>query len=58
MDLPEKDHERLIADEQAAEAAAEADAREGRVVPHARVRDWLRSLVAGTPEPTPYSWRK
>lgn len=58
MDLPEKDQERMLSDEERAEAAAEADARNGRVVPHARVRDWLKSLIAGTPEPTPYSWRK
>lgn len=44
--------------ELAADAAADADLEAGRVVPHERVRDWLKSL--GTPEqlPTPYSWRK
>ncbi|HWU80332.1 MAG TPA: antitoxin [Caulobacter sp.] len=42
----------------AAEAEADADIAAGRVVPHERVKDWLKSL--GTPEqlPTPYSWRK
>jgi predicted transcriptional regulator len=41
-----------------AEAEADADVAAGRVVPHERVRDWLKSL--GTPNqlPTPYSWRK
>lgn len=58
MDLPEKDQERMLSEEERAEAAAEADVREGRLVPHARVRGWLKSLIAGTPEPTPFSWRK
>jgi predicted transcriptional regulator len=42
----------------AAEAEADADIAAGRVVPHERVKDWLKSL--GTPNqlPTPYSWRK
>ena len=41
-----------------AEAEADADVAAGRVVPHERVKDWLKSL--GTPNqlPTPYSWRK
>jgi predicted transcriptional regulator len=41
-----------------AEAEADADIAAGRVVPHERVKDWLKSL--GTPNqlPTPYSWRK
>ncbi len=45
------------ADERALQEA-EADADAGRVVPHARVRAWLKSL--GTPDqtPTPFSWRK
>jgi predicted transcriptional regulator len=44
--------------ELAADAAADADLAAGRVVPHERVREWLKSL--GTPDqlPTPYSWRK
>jgi predicted transcriptional regulator len=44
--------------ELAADAAADADLEAGRVVPHERVREWLKSL--GTPNqlPTPYSWRK
>uniref|UniRef100_B0SW26 Uncharacterized protein n=1 Tax=Caulobacter sp. (strain K31) TaxID=366602 RepID=B0SW26_CAUSK len=39
------------------ERLADADAAEGRVVPHARVREWLNTL--GTPDqlPTPFSWR-
>ena len=41
-----------------AEAEADADVEAGRVVPHARVREWLKSIVAGSPIPTPYSWRK
>ncbi|ATC34224.1 antitoxin [Caulobacter vibrioides] len=41
-----------------ADAEADADLAAGRVVPHERVVDWLKSL--GTPHqlPTPYSWRK
>ena len=41
-----------------AEARADADVAEGRVVSNARVIEWLRSW--GTPDraPTPYSWRK
>jgi predicted transcriptional regulator len=44
--------------ELAADAAADADLAAGRVVPHERVVEWLKSL--GTPHqlPTPYSWRK
>jgi predicted transcriptional regulator len=44
--------------EDEAELAADADLEAGRVVPHERVREWLKSL--GTPNqlPTPYSWRK
>lgn len=39
-------------------AEADADIAAGRVVPHERVVEWLKSL--GTPNqlPTPYSWRK
>jgi predicted transcriptional regulator len=38
--------------------AAEADVAAGRVVPNAKVMDWLRSW--GTPDrkPAPFSWRK
>jgi predicted transcriptional regulator len=57
MDVPEMDQLRVLSDERA-EAAVEADVREGRVVPHARVRNWLKSLIVGAAEPTPYSWRK
>lgn len=41
-----------------AETAADADLEAGRVVPHERVREWLKTV--GTPDqtPTPYSWRK
>jgi len=44
--------------ERFAEAAADADVEAGRVVPHERVRDWLKTL--GTPDQTsaPFSWRK
>ena len=40
-----------------AETAADADAKSGRVVPDARVREWLKTL--GTPEqqPTPMHLR-
>jgi predicted transcriptional regulator len=37
---------------------AEADADAGRVVPHARVREWLKSLGTPDQKPTPFSWRK
>lgn len=41
-----------------AEAEADADVAAGRVVPHERVAEWLKTV--GTPNqlPTPYSWRK
>ena len=44
--------------ERLSEAQAEADVAAGRVVPNARVIEWLKSW--GTPNrlPTPYSWRK
>ena len=40
------------------EAEADADAAAGRVVPHAEVAEWLKTV--GTPDerPAPYSWRK
>jgi predicted transcriptional regulator len=41
-----------------AEAAADADAEAGRVVPHARVRDWLKTLGTPDQQPAPFSWRK
>jgi len=52
FDAPDDEAERL------AEVAADADLEAGRVVPHERVRDWLKTL--GTPDqaPTPFSWRK
>jgi plasmid stabilization system protein ParE len=36
-----------------ADATAEADVKAGRVVPHARVRDWLVKLVKGEKVPPP-----
>jgi predicted transcriptional regulator len=44
--------------ERLAEAAADADAEAGRVVPHARVREWLKTLGTPDPQPAPFSWRK
>jgi predicted transcriptional regulator len=41
-----------------AEAAADADAEAGRVVPHVRVREWLKTLGTPDQQPVPYSWRK
>lgn len=41
-----------------AEGAADADAEAGRVVPHARVREWLKTLGTPDQQPTPFSWRK
>ncbi|WP_297514897.1 antitoxin [uncultured Caulobacter sp.] len=60
MARPEPDIFDEVEDEAelAAEAAADADVAAGRVVPHERVREWLKTV--GTPHqtPTPYSWRK
>jgi predicted transcriptional regulator len=60
MDEPEPDIFDELEDEaeRRAEADADADIAAGRVVPHERVAEWLKSL--GTPNqlPTPYSWRK
>ncbi|MBO9708712.1 MAG: antitoxin [Caulobacter sp.] len=41
-----------------AEAAADADVEAGRVVPHARVREWLKTLGTPDQQPAPFSWRK
>ena len=49
------------ADEEAerlSEAAADADAAAGRVVPHERVSEWLKTVGTPDQQPTPYSWRK
>lgn len=60
MAEPEPDIFDEVDDEAERQAMAEADAdiAAGRVVPHERVVEWLKSL--GTPNqlPTPYSWRK
>lgn len=40
------------------EAEAEADVAAGRVVPHERVAEWLRSIGTASEKPVPYSWRK
>jgi len=60
MAEPEPDIFDGFEDEADRQAMAEADAdiAAGRVVPHERVVEWLKSL--GTPNqlPTPYSWRK
>lgn len=47
---PEADDRRL--------AAAEADVAAGRVVPNAKVIDWLKSWGGLREKPAPYSWRK
>ena len=41
-----------------AEAKADADVAAGRVVPHERVREWLKTIGTPGQTPTPYSWRK
>lgn len=41
-----------------AEAVADADVEAGRVVPHARVREWLKTLGTPDQQPAPFSWRK
>ncbi len=60
MSEPEPDIFDEVEDAADRQAMAEADAdiAAGRVVPHERVVEWLKSL--GTPNqlPTPYSWRK
>ena len=38
-----------------AEALAEADVEAGRIVPHALVREWLKTLGTPDQQPTPYS---
>ena len=40
-----------------AEAAADADTEAGRVVPHARVREWLKTLGTPDQQPTPMHLR-
>jgi hypothetical protein len=40
-----------------AEALADADVEAGRVVPHALVREWLKTLGTPDQQPTPFSWR-
>jgi hypothetical protein len=39
------------------ERLADADAAEGRVIPHVLVREWLMTLGAPDQLPTPFSWR-
>jgi predicted transcriptional regulator len=41
-----------------AEAAADAEVEAGRVIPHTRVREWLKALGTPDQQPTPFSWRK
>lgn len=50
-DVPTEADERALLE-------AEADADAGRVVPHSRVREWLKSLGTPDQKPTPFSWRK
>ncbi len=44
--------------ERLADDRAEADVKAGRVVPHERVVEWLKSWGKPDRLPTPYSWRK
>jgi predicted transcriptional regulator len=44
--------------ERLAEVAADADVEAGRVVPHARVREWLKTLGTPDQQPAPLSSRK
>jgi predicted transcriptional regulator len=37
---------------------AEADAKAGRVVPNAKVVEWLKSWGRPDRKPAPFSWRK
>jgi len=39
-------------------AMAEADVLAGRVVPNAKVIDWLKTWGRAERSPAPYSWRK
>ncbi len=52
FDTIDEEHERL-ADEQ-----AEADIKAGRVVPHEKVVEWLKTWGTAERKPAPYSWRK
>jgi hypothetical protein len=40
-----------------AEALADADVEADRVVPHALVREWLKTVGTYDQAPTPFSWR-
>ncbi len=44
--------------ERLADERADADIKAGRVVPHERVVEWLKSWGKPDKLPTPYSWRK
>ncbi len=44
--------------DEAAEAAGLADIAAGRVVPNAKVIEWLQSWGTPDEKPVPYSWRK
>jgi predicted transcriptional regulator len=39
-------------------AAAEADIAAGRLVPNAKVMDWLKTWGTPNRKPAPFSWRK
>jgi predicted transcriptional regulator len=52
--VPETDPEA----EEAALAEAEADAKASRVVPHAKVAEWLKTWGTAEEGPPPKSWLK
>lgn len=53
-ETPEEEREAL----RKAVEEARKSVREGRVVPHALVREWLNELAAGKDSPPPRPWRK
>ncbi len=52
FDTVDEEHERL------ADERAEADVAAGRVVPHEKVVEWLKTWGTAERTPAPYSWRK
>ncbi len=44
--------------ERLADERAEADVKAGRVVPHEKVVEWLKTWGKPDRPPPPYSWRK
>jgi predicted transcriptional regulator len=52
FDVVDEEHERLQDD------LAEADVKAGRVVPHEKVVEWLKTWGTAERKPAPFSWRK